>query len=169
MNQSNFRNLLVRLVIDKQLGDKLSFFYKQIILYKRDRIEILVALLKLSKLITIQFFKIFFQLVTLWCFLIFYNKINNSLLGQIELDLWQNWQFLRWLYWIVFLAETQQFRFFFIKFELFAEVIDKIILQCLIFCKKINYLAFKFLKIIFIQTQYLLLTWFRGFYEHLTW
>ena len=60
MDQCNFWNLFVWLFLDLELKDKLTLFFKQVIIYERYSFKILVAILKLNKLIICQAFKFFF-------------------------------------------------------------------------------------------------------------
>ena len=152
MDQCKFWNLFVWLFLNLELKDKLTLFFKQVIIYERDSFKILIAILKWNELIVCQIFKFFFQLKSRWYLFIVRNKINNFLFGLIGRDLGQIWIFSYSLHLSEFLKEFTQLLFPFIKAVCFNEVVQEFILYRLIFCKIINYFTFKFLKITFIKT-----------------
>ena len=93
MDQCKFWNLFVWLFLNLELKDKLTLFFKQVIIYERDSFKILITILKWNELIVCQIFKFFFQLKSRWYLFIVRNKINNFLFGLIGRDLGQIWVF----------------------------------------------------------------------------
>ena len=123
MNQSNCRNLFIRLVRGVELGDKLMFFFKQLFYCKRDSIKFIVALLKFTEFVYIKAFKFLILHWNCWSLFIVQNKFNYSLFCRISLDPWQYRPFNWDLFSIELITVHSRRRNLYINFGIFAHFI----------------------------------------------